>query len=334
LTVTSKALSTIVITRLRSALNTLRAYNVVIDGRKVDKLDPGATKRFGLPPGEHEISVSMDFYKSPPLVLNLSGGETVTLECGEKASLGGHGQFSLRGLGDFLGSALSPSDYFFVRVVSADTAEDGRPVDAGVKQAAPPSSPRVEASAPTIFLSYRRDDTEHITGRIRDRLGTRFGDQAIFRDVDSIPAGIDFIRNVEESIRVARVLVAIIGPQWVAAVDRQGRRRLEQPDDPVRFELETAIGLGVPILPVLVKQAVMPARDDLPASLATLSSINAVIIPPEPYFAEGVKRLGIAIESLHQPVTPAVLSPPTSCSACGNRINPGQAFCTRCGQKV
>lgn len=331
---TQQAISTIVITRLRSALNALRAYSVVIDGRKVDKLDAGVTKRFGLSPGTHEISVAMDFYKSPPLVLNLSGGETVTLECGEKASLGGHGQFSLRGLGSLLGSALSPSEYFFVRIVSTDTAGDSRPGDAIVKQTVQSSSPRGEASAPTIFLSYRRDDTEHITGRIRDRLDIQFGEQAIFRDVDSIPAGIDFTRKVEESIREARVLVAIIGPQWVAAVDRQGRRRLEQPDDPVRFELETAIGLGLPILPVLVKQAVMPGRDDLPAPLAALSSINAVIIPPEPYFAEGVKRLGLAIESLKPPVTPADLAQPRSCSACDHRINPGQAFCTRCGQRI
>ncbi|MEI2419134.1 hypothetical protein V6O07_02585, partial [Arthrospira platensis SPKY2] len=57
-------------------------------------------------------------------------------------------------------------------------------------------------------------------------------------------------------------------------------------------------------LPVLVKQAVMPAREDLPISLAALSSINAVIIPPEPYFIEGVKRLGLAIESLTVPAPP------------------------------
>ncbi len=331
---THQAISTIVITRLRSALNALRAYSVVIDGRKVDKLDAGVTKRFGLSPGKHEISVSMDFYKSPPLVLNLSGDETVTLECGEKASLGGHGTFSLRGLGSLLGSALSPSEYFFMRIVGTETAGERRPVDTIANQAVPSSPARDAASAPMIFLSYRRDDTEHITGRIRDRLGTHFGDQAIFRDVDSIPAGIDFTRKVKESIRVARVLVAIIGPQWVAAVDRQGRRRLDQPDDPVRFELETAIDMGVPILPVLVEQAVMPGRDDLPASLAALSSINAVTIPPEPYFAEGVKRLGLAIENHDPPQAPAVPSQPAPCSACGNRINPGQAFCTRCGQRV
>ena len=89
-----ETLSTIVIKRVRGALKVLRGYSVVIDGRKVDKLAAGVTKRFGLPPGKHEIHVSMDYYRSPPLTLNLRGGETITLECGEKHPIGGAG-FSL-----------------------------------------------------------------------------------------------------------------------------------------------------------------------------------------------------------------------------------------------
>lgn len=329
-----EALSTIVITRVRSALNTLRAYGVVLDGRKIDTLEAGATKRYGLPPGKHEIGVAMDFYKSPPLMLNLREGETVTLECGEKASISGRGDISMRALGGVLRSSFSPSDYFYLRVVGTAESGDSAPVPAvPAAEAAPPAS-RGDSAAPTIFLSYRRDDTEHITGRIRDRLGSHFGEHAIFRDVDSIPPGIDFVRKVEEAIRAARVLVAVIGPQWVEAIDRQGRRRLEQPDDPVRFELETAFSAGVPIVPVLVKQAAMPAREDLPASLAVLPPINAVMIPPEPYFSDGVKRLAAAIDGLLRPDAPAAAPTPQVCTACGHRIKPGQVFCTRCGQRM
>lgn len=333
----STPLTTVELTRPRAAVNVLRSYNVLIDGRKVDSLEAGATRRYALPAGAHEIGVAMDFYKSPPLALELRAGETLCLECGEKAPLLGQGGLSLRGLGDAFGSMLSPNDYFYLRIVGTRMADAPMvPAAHGPELASRIDPPqRVQASAePLIFLSYRRDDTEHITGRIRDRLGMHFGDHAIFRDVDSIPAGMDFVRKVEETIRAARVLVAIIGPQWAEATDRQGRRRLDQADDPVRFELETALGLELPLVPVLVKQARMPEREELPASLAALHAINAVIIPPEPYFAEGVKRLAAAIEAL---ITPAAASAPARvqfCVACGHRLAPAQAFCTRCGQRV
>ena len=329
-------LATVEITRVRSALNMLRAFSVSIDGNKVDALDAGATRRYALPPGAHEIVVAMDFYKSPPCALALGAGDTVRLECGEKAPLVGQGGFSLRGLGDALGAALSPNDYFYLRVVGTE------PGGAGAGEAATENRlaarPGVEVRAePMIFLSYRREDSEHITGRIRDRLGTHFGEHAIFRDVDSIPAGMDFVRKVEDTIKAARILVAIIGPLWADATDRQGRRRLEQNDDPVRFELETALAMELPVVPVLVNNSRMPEREALPASLAALPTINAVIIPPEPYFAEGVKRLASSIEAL---IAPAQAAPPPAssrrqfCIACGNRLAPDQTFCTRCGQRV
>lgn len=329
-------LATVEITRVRSALNMLRAFSVSIDGNKVDALDAGATRRYALPPGAHEIVVAMDFYKSPPCALVLRAGDTVRLACGERAPLVGQSGFSLRGLGDALGAALSPNDYFYLRVVGTEPGDAGAgEAESGNRLAARPG---VEVRAePMIFLSYRREDSEHITGRIRDRLSTHFGDHTIFRDVDSIPAGMDFVRKVEETIRAARILIAIIGPHWADATDRQGRRRLEQIEDPVRFELETALAMELPVVPVLVNNARMPEREALPASLAALPTINAVIIPPEPYFAEGVKRLASSIEAL---IAPAQTAPPPAsprrqfCIACGNRLAPEQAFCTRCGQRV
>lgn len=330
-------LATVELTRPRAAVNVLRSYSVFIDGRKVDSLEAGATRRYALPAGTHEVGVAMDFYKSPPLTLDLRAGETVCLECGEKAPLLGQGGVSLRGLGSAFGAMLSPNDYFYLRVIGTQAPEAPAATATAAPEAASriASPPRVQAgSEPTIFLSYRRGDTEHITGRIRDRLGMHFGEHAIFRDVHSIPAGMDFVRKVKDTIRAARVLVAIIGPQWAEATDRQGRRRLDQTDDPVRFELETAFGLEVPLVPVLVKQARMPERDELPDSLAALPTINAVIIPPEPYFAEGVKRLAVAIEALIAPAAADAPARAQFCVGCGHRLAPGQAFCTRCGQRV
>ena len=65
-------------------------------------------------------------------------------------------------------------------------------------------------------------------------------------------------------------------PDWLTAHDEQGRRRLEQNGDFVRQEIETALRAGVPVVPVLVEGAKMPARNELPKSIAELWRINAI----------------------------------------------------------
>ncbi len=329
------------ITRPRSVSNVLRGYGIVIDGHKVDKVKAGETKRYAVPSGSHQLNITLDLFKSKPLVLDLRPGETLALECGDKGPRTLDETFSMRKWGDALGSMLSLSEYLYIRIIDQ---QSGVPPPATERNpsSAPASTPHsqdqrgtVVDSGPMIFLSYRRDDSEQITGRLRDRLTSRFGERSIFRDVDSIPVGSRFHDKIEESIKAARVLVAIIGPQWVDAADRKGRRRLDQPDDPVRFELEMALGLRLPVVPVLVKQAMMPAQDALPPSLSALPGINAVIIPAEPYFSEGMARLNSAVESF---TAPAHHQAPEAfkrfCTGCGNSINPNQAFCTQCGRKV
>ena len=329
------------ITRARAFSNSLRAFAVVVDGHKVDKLKVGETKRFALPSGAHEIRVGLDFYKSKALQLDLRAGETLVLECGDKGPKTLEDTFSMRALSSSLSSMTSPSSVLYVRVVDrsgsgpADNHGD-RPANTSSRVDRSRKQPNRDADpGPTIFLSYRRDDSEHITGRIRDRVTSRFGERSIFRDVDSIPVGSRFRDKIEETIKAAKIVLAIIGPQWVDAVDGEGRQRLSQPDDPVRFELETALGLRLPLVPVLVKGAKMPRQDELPPSLSALPGINAVIIPAEPYFAEGMTRLNAAVESLTAPVHPqAPDAPKRFCTGCGNPINPNQAFCTRCGRRV
>lgn len=329
------------ITRPRSVSNLLRGYSILIDGRKVDKLKAGETKRYALPSGSHQVNVALDLFKSKPLTLDLRPGETLVLECGDKGPKTLEESFSMRKLGDSLGSMLSPSEYLYIRVLDRQPGAPG-PGAGGRPPPGPASTPQSQAqggmgadSGPMIFLSYRRDDSEQITGRIRDRLTARFGERSIFRDVDSIPVGTRFRDKIEETIKAARILVAIIGPQWVEAVDRHGRRRLDHPEDPVRFELETALALGLPLVPVLVKDARMPQEDELPGSLAPLPGINAVIIPAEPYFSEGVSRLARAVEAFTAPVEASSPGAPKRfCTGCGSPINPNQAFCTRCGRRV
>ncbi len=95
--------------------------------------------------------------------------------------------------------------------------------------------------SPTIFVSYRRDDSGDVTGRVYDRLVASFAPNHVFRDIDSIPAGLDFRKVIEREIARCDILLTIIGPDWLRAVDVLGNRRLHDPNDFVRIEIETAL---------------------------------------------------------------------------------------------
>jgi len=132
--------------------------------------------------------------------------------------------------------------------------------------------------ATKVFINYRRDDTIATAGRLRDRLAREFGNDNVFMDVDNIPIGVDFTRHLDARLADCKVVISLIGPQWVNAKDRAGRRRLDDASDYVRVELTTALGRGITIIPVLVDGATMPSESELPAELAALTTRNAIEI--------------------------------------------------------
>jgi hypothetical protein len=126
-----------------------------------------------------------------------------------------------------------------------------------------------------IFLSYRRQDSQSATGRLADDLQAHFGDERVFRDHE-IAAGDDFVDAIRRSVESATVLLAVVGPRWLGATDAAGRRRLDDPEDFVRLEIELALGARVPIVPVLVEGATMPGATALPASIVEFARCQAV----------------------------------------------------------
>jgi hypothetical protein len=130
-----------------------------------------------------------------------------------------------------------------------------------------------------IFLNYRRKQAEWPTLRLRDRLIETFGTDRIFTDVDNIQPGQDFTKVLEAAVGTCRVLLAVIGQDWVDALDEGGRRRLEDPSDWVRVEIESALRRPkVLVIPVLIDGTRMPRVDQLPGELAQLSTRQAVEI--------------------------------------------------------
>ena len=130
----------------------------------------------------------------------------------------------------------------------------------------------------SLFISYRREDSEGYAGRVYDRLSQQFGDDRVFMDVDDISAGEDFIRAIDSALQSCRVLIALIGPQWASATDETGNRRLDNPNDFVRAEISAALQRSILVIPVIVHNAEMPKREDLPEALHPLLRRNALEI--------------------------------------------------------
>src|SRR5690349_14436453 len=126
-----------------------------------------------------------------------------------------------------------------------------------------------------IAISYRRDDSLPITGRLYDRLQAKFGKQRVFMDFDSIPPGVDFRQKIKETIERANRMIAVIGPHWFGD-QSDGSRRIDDPLDIVRLELEYALSRDIPIIPLLVNNTVMPKPEKLPSNLQSLAFRNAL----------------------------------------------------------
>lgn len=151
---------------------------------------------------------------------------------------------------------------------------------------------------PSIFISYRRLDSGDITGRIYDRLVNHFGPDVIFRDVQSIPFGIDFRDYINNELCDCQVLVAVMGPQWLTVEDAAGNRRLDHPGDWVRLEIETALNRGIPVIPVLVGGAQLPKADELPDCLQALAYRNCTTARSDPDFHPDMDRLIEGLKTL------------------------------------
>lgn len=129
-----------------------------------------------------------------------------------------------------------------------------------------------------IFISYRRSDSAGHTGRLADDLGQHLDEQALFRDIEAIEAGVDFVQALERAVSACTVMLVIIGPTWVSAATADGQKRLFQAGDFVRMEIEAGLGRDIRVIPVLVGDAQMPGAADLPESMAALLRRNAYSI--------------------------------------------------------
>ncbi len=136
--------------------------------------------------------------------------------------------------------------------------------------------PKPNLMTNSIFISYRREDTAGYAGRIVDDLQERLPGVTIFRDIETIPAGEDFVVAIQRALAGSRVLLALIGPEWLTAKNADGQRRLDDPGDFVRTEIAVALAQGHLVIPVLLQDAELPREEELPEPLRPLLRRQAI----------------------------------------------------------
>ncbi len=144
----------------------------------------------------------------------------------------------------------------------------------------------------SIFVGYRRDDTGDASGRVYDRLCAAFGEEAVFKDVDDLDPGVEFGAYILTVLPRCSVFLAMIGPNWTDVCNDDGVRRLDDPRDWVRMELEMALHTPtLQVVPVLVNGAPMPRAEQMPASLQKLRELNVAHVRRDPDFHKDMDRL-------------------------------------------
>jgi hypothetical protein len=155
-----------------------------------------------------------------------------------------------------------------------------------------------------IFLNYRREDAAGFALALFGRLEQSFPAESLFMDVEGgIGAGQDFVRVIEEQVSACDVMLVLIGPNWLTVRDDVGRRRLDNPRDFVRIEIESALRFGKRVIPVLVQKTEMPRADALPETLEELARRNAVGLTQERFKVDAqglIKALEDALAEVEQ----------------------------------
>jgi len=158
-----------------------------------------------------------------------------------------------------------------------------------------------------IFVCYRHDDTTGHAGRLFDDLKKEFGADSVFRDVDTIKPGRDFVEAVNEALSMCESLLVVIGTSWLTERDKTGNVRLQNPQDFVRQEIENGLARRLIIIPVLVDGARMPAEDDLPATLRPLAHRQAIELT-EHHWNDDVNELVAELKHVPPKASPATTS--------------------------
>ena len=149
-----------------------------------------------------------------------------------------------------------------------------------------------------LFISYRRDDSRETVGRVHDVLRQAFEEEHLFLDVYRQAAGEDYRVVIGRALDHSQVGLVVIGMRWLTVSGRDGGRRIDDLEDMVRIEIETALARGLKVIPLLVQGAAMPTEAQLPSTLRKLAYLTALQVRPDPDFEHDMQLLIAALRAL------------------------------------
>jgi hypothetical protein len=176
-----------------------------------------------------------------------------------------------------------------------------------------------------VFISYRRDDSSGYAGRLHDHLARGLGQDLLFMDVTAIPLGANFPKYIAEEVDKCGVLLAVIGPGWLDARDKEGCRRLDNPQDFVRIEIAAALKRDIRVIPILLEDTGLPKAEQLPDELKVLPLLNALNVRHASFDID-VDKLIRALKGTSTPSTASSgsLTPKLKCA-----FDPADPGCVR-----
>ena len=178
----------------------------------------------------------------------------------------------------------------------------------------------------SIFISYRRLDSEYVADRIYESLTDYFGADSVFFDIDVIPFGVDFKEYIYQSVSQCTIFLAIIGRSWLTITDEKGVRRLDSEKDFVRLEIESAFKAGIPVIPLLVGGAEVPKIDQLPENLHELVLRNGLHIRSGQDYRTDINNLIRNIESNYPSLIQSSQKLVNLATISSNQIDTSQGF--------
>jgi hypothetical protein len=161
-------------------------------------------------------------------------------------------------------------------MISSYTVQSGVVGSAGARAALMRKSARFRSRVRgRIFISYRHDETAYLAQWLFARLTECVGSGRVFKDVNTLIPGDKYPKLINQAVASCDVLLALIGEHWLTVTDENRKRRLEDPKDWVRLEIEAALARKIRVIPILADKARMPRADELPASLVDLAYRHA-----------------------------------------------------------
>ena len=150
---------------------------------------------------------------------------------------------------------------------------------------------------PKIFINYRRKDARGLVEKLYEHLASLYGKEEVFFDQSSIKKGAGITESIQQSLSHCDLFLPVIGPNWDAG---KYLKRLNDPSDWVRQEMELAISLKKQILPILIDRERVPGSNKIPDSInyQAIFDINGIILKDDTqYWDEEIKRYAAIIKT-------------------------------------